>query len=860
MDATQIHEPSSGRRMMTAIAIVLALLTGFGGYHLLRNTILSNARGFGDQLARSFAAEEEVRLEAMSLMVVNGANDLDTLMSFGATEADFQRRLDVLGSSTSRVLDGVSTSPFLIVDGSIITSSSETAADHADVDREAWYRELREQNDPVMISDAYQGRESGAELLTIATLVDGKADVLGIDVPAGQFEALNSRFELPANSSYFLFDGAGEIVAAETSVDVGDGLSDEYMDRLGESVLAGRLDDESTTYVGTVGEERSIFYAELENGWLSVITIPTSEVLSSGWDESLTVLAGICLVLTIVMVGVLVAYRVRSARLRKVTHTLQILGNTFYAIYLIDYKRGTYTSIKSRPEIAAQLGKRGSYRRFQETMRTVMEPKTFEGFKESFSLENMARIAAENVQQFGGEYRRYIDGVPRWTSIRLIADPILSKHEFILCFRFVDDELRERAQSVELLESSLAAARESAKRKEIFFSNISHDMRTPLNAIIGLTRLLREHMDEPQEAERYLSLVEDAGEQLSGLVGDVLDISHSEHVASGVLHVETTDLAEVIERAVAPFRDRAQAENKQIDVSIETAHTVVKADARRLRQVLNNLISNALKYSYAGARVTIRLDAEERDESDTRRTRGYRIIVADTGIGMSEEFLPHLFEPYAREEVFAPRGITGTGLGMPIVKNLVEQMGGTIDVESTPDVGTTYYLNIPFETVENTSAPTDAGATTAASVNAACDDNRADTPITALVAEDNVANTIIVQSLLESLGATVVCVEDGQAALETFAESEEGAFDVILMDMQMPRMDGAEATRAIRALDRADAKTVGVVAVTASAFADDVAQAMRAGMDSFTTKPLSLDGLKHAIEEALRRRRKNNHV
>ena len=267
------------------------------------------------------------------------------------------------------------------------------------------------------------------------------------------------------------------------------------------------------------------------------------------------------------------------------------------------------------------------------------------------------------------------------------------------------------------------------------------------------------------------------------------------------------------------------------------------ADARRVRQVLNNLVSNALKYSLAGASVDVTLeDVTEPDASPRRaRVHVFRLIVADTGVGMPEDFLPKLFEPFEREEAFAPRGTTGTGLGMPIVKNLVQQMGGEVAVESTLGEGTTFTLTIPFELAEEHAEeeqPADG------------QESQKEAPSLAghrvLVVEDNETNTLITCALLDALGIEAATAGNGREALDLYEAAEPGRFDAILMDMQMPVMDGCEAARAIRALDA----RIPIIAVTANAFAEDIARAREAGMSDHVTKPISLDALSGALARA----------
>ena len=606
----------------------------------------------------------------------------------------------------------------------------------------------------------------------------------------------------------------------------------------------------NVTYTDAEGRQRSIFYAQLENGWLSVVTVPSSRVLSTSWSETTTAISAISAGLIAVIAVLVLVDRIRAARMRRIARTLQILGNTFYAIFLVNHARGTYVTIKSAPDTARLLGNRGSYDHLHDVMRPFVEGETFERFHESFSTENLHRLALEGVREFGGEYRRRMNGELHWVSVRAISDSDLRKDEMIVCFRLVDEEVAQQKQAVELLESSLEAARQSARSKGVFFGSISHDMRTPINAIVGLTPLLRKSLGSPEQAGHYLDLLEDAGGQLAQLVDDILDITHIESTEHSVLDLRPVDLRDVVDRAVELFREQARAGEKSLRLHVSVRHGWVVADARRLRQVLNNLISNALKYSLSGASVDVTLEDVAEPDAAARRTRVriFRIVVADTGVGMSEDFLPKLFEPFEREEAFAPRGTTGTGLGMPIVKNLVQQMGGDIAVESELGAGTTFTLTIPFELADAPEQAEEASKAPASAAPEAASPKPAEkAPVTAgrrvLVAEDNEANTLIICTLLESLGIEAATARNGREAVELCEKGGPGGFDAILMDMQMPVMDGCEAARAIRAFESG----VPIIAVTANAFAEDVARAREAGMNDHLTKPISLDALMGAL-------------
>ena len=326
------------------------------------------------------------------------------------------------------------------------------------------------------------------------------------------------------------------------------------------------------------------------------------------------------------------------------------------------------------------------------------------------------------------------------------------------------------------------------------------------------------------------------------LVNDVLDMSRMEHGDNGMVNYEPMSLRECVDSTLGLFTAQAQREGKHLDVQVDIEHDRVYGDAKRMSQILNNLVSNALKYSLEGANIGVSL----RETAHTERTAKYQLDVLDTGIGMSEEFLEQVFEPFARETMFAPTGVTGTGLGMPIVKSLVQQMSGEISVRSKLGEGTTFTVVVPLQVIDDepeADEPEDANESAGTALDL--------TGRTLLIAEDNEINMLIATEFLKMLGATMIEARNGQEALEAFANSKLDEIDAILMDMQMPVMDGCEATRAIRALDREDAARIPIVAVTANAFAEDIAKTTEAGMNGHVAKPFTVEELTSVLGKLL---------
>ena len=386
---------------------------------------------------------------------------------------------------------------------------------------------------------------------------------------------------------------------------------------------------------------------------------------------------------------------------------------------------------------------------------------------------------------------------------------------------------------------ALAVAESASKAKTDFLSNMSHDIRTPMNAIVGISTLMENELDDPAALREHIHKLQASSQHLLGLINDVLDMSKIES-GKTTLNLQSMRLSEEIQRVATMVRPQAGEKSQTLAVdAAQIEHDHVLADAMRLRQVLINLLSNAVKYTPAGGKIEFAVQELPRDGHSYAR---YAFTVADNGIGMSSDFLEHLYDSFSRAENSVTNKVQGTGLGMAITKSLVELMGGSIRVESALGKGTRFEVLLEFKLDE------DAAQQTAAAASPAPAD---DTPVLRgmrfLCAEDNEINAEILQALLENKGATCTIYPDGKAIVDAFASVQPGDYDMILMDVQMPVMNGYEATRAIRSGANPLGKTIPILAMTANAFSDDVQHSLDAGMDAHLSKPVDMKLLEQTV-------------
>ena len=457
----------------------------------------------------------------------------------------------------------------------------------------------------------------------------------------------------------------------------------------------------------------------------------------------------------------------------------------------------------------------------QEMVRSLLTP------------ENIRRELSSH-NRFDRIYRANVNDALQYRQLSVTGVRAGEENFIVVGLRNIDQQIREELEQKTLLEEALGYANRANEAKSTFLSNMSHDIRTPMNAIVGFTELATRHIGDPERVEEYLSKIKTSGNHLLNLINDVLDMGRIEQ---GKLSLDEgpCDLNEVfaaLEEILAP-----EVESKQLefDVSTELTHSEVLCDKVKLNQILMNLLSNSVKFTPAGGKVELSLTELPANDIESGC---YRVIVSDTGIGMAPEFLEQIYDPFERERTQTISGIQGSGLGMAIVKNLVNMMGGTIQVESEVGVGTTFTVIFTFKLV----SARDAEAAERDERSALFQTERAQNYHILLV-DDNMLNREIAVELLSDAGFAITTAIDGKDALEQVASSEPGTFDLVLMDIQMPIMNGYEAARAIRALPNKEVASVPILAVTADAFDEDRQRALEAGMNGHLPKPIEVDKL-----------------
>ncbi len=415
--------------------------------------------------------------------------------------------------------------------------------------------------------------------------------------------------------------------------------------------------------------------------------------------------------------------------------------------------------------------------------------------------------------------------------------------------RKLEQALKENRKINEKLEEARAAAEYASHSKTRFLANMSHDIRTPMNAIVGLTELMRHNMDDPEILERYISKLRSSSQYLLDLINDILELSKIEN-GSMELKPEPMDIGSQLEQILTIIRPQIAEKKQQISADGDVEHRYVIADSVHLRQVLMNVLSNAVKYTPEGGsiRLQVRESKADKENKEDDTTGMYQFVIEDSGIGMSPEFAKRIFEPFSRAED-AVHEIQGTGLGMAITKSIVDAMDGTIRVESEPGKGSRFEITLPFTFCQEEKAE-DKGSEQSGGSQ---EENASIRGKRFLCAEDNELNAEILTAMLELEGAECTIYGNGKLVTEAFEQAAPDEYDAILMDVQMPVMNGYEAAERIRNGNNPAGRTIPIIAMSANAFQDDINRSLQAGMNAHISKPLDMKKMIEVLHVQLKK-------
>lgn len=456
---------------------------------------------------------------------------------------------------------------------------------------------------------------------------------------------------------------------------------------------------------------------------------------------------------------------------------------------------------------------------------------------EETSIEYMKKTLSTQ-RTYYINYRCIKNGEIQYIQLRMVnvGSPDEEVAQIVMGYRNVDKEVLHEIEQNKLLEEALKRAKHAADAKNTFLSNMSHDMRTPLNALFGYVSLARKDLKNPDKTADCLDKIEAAGNNILDLVEKVLTLSEAESPEFSIVE-EKCDIVEAMKELFVKYRKKAETKNISFSLDVSAvANKNVYADKPKLQQVISHIINNAIMYTDNGGIVDITVTEQPRNGEYA----SFDIAVRDTGIGISEENIKNIFEPFERIKNTTLSGMYGVGLGLTIAKQIIDSMGGTISIQSTYGKGSTFTTTVCLRIAE---------APSCYETQMTADDLRGKR---ILIVEDNEINMEIETEILEGLGFLIEGAENGQVALDKIRSSAPGYYSFILMDIQMPVMDGRAAARAIRKLDDPSLANIPIVALSANAFDTDKRESLAAGMNAHLTKPLDVSALLNTFSNVIK--------
>lgn len=749
-------------------------------------------------------------------------------------------QLEKVINNYGKILEVDNAKIYAVIDNKYYTADNQE--NEQDYTKTEWYQKVKETNNgEIIYTNAKYSSQTKEPIVTAAMKIAGTNDMLAIDIFPERIATWSDIDIFPKGTSYYITDAEGNIIhqgdsEQNTKTDQEEKHIDEIYSKL-------KIKEEEIVNLSSQGERISskagLYTIETYNGWKILVKTSYGDMLNS------TRIILIAYYSTTVLFSILILYLAFSERRAEKGKSLysritNVLSDSYYALYLVDFEKEEYTILKGS-EYIQSIPQTGDYNSFVEFTQNIMEKEAYEEFKETFSIENIRRLVRNNVKSFGGDFRRAFNSEFKWVNVRMLySEEYVRKNRTEVIFAFQDADARKEKEleEKEVLRESLVAMRSATQTKNRFFSNMSHDMRTPLNAIINFSNMAISQPDDKERVMDYLRKINISSSQLLELINNILEVSRIEENMPLITKTQF-NIAKSLEDTLMVFKEQAFIQHKNFEIECNIKHDYVLSDWGKIRQIINNIVSNALKYTRKGGNIRVEIN-----EIEGKFVSKYTFRIVDDGIGMSKEFLKKIYVPFERETRFHSEEMNGTGLGMVIVQNNVQTLNGQIEINSEPGKGSEISIVLPLETIKEIE-----------------EENKDESKEylqelkgkRILLVEDNELNMEIATEILEMQGVKITQAFDGKQAVDIFRNSVEGYFDAILMDVQMPVMDGYEATSCIRRLPRRDARSVVILAVTANAFADDIIQAEKAGMNEHISKPIDFKELQKALTKFMKK-------
>ena len=814
--------------LFSVAVFIFFLVVAMGSLHVMREKILENSHIMGQEIAARFATRETARIKSQEMLLRSVAQSMGSMLRLKSNWTD-QEIEQALSRFTEYMENNSEVGRFdmcAVIDGRLICSRPDRGI-HG-LNKVKWYQAALARKGDVAYTNLYQVEPKQGYVLTMAVRLGHGDDVLAMNLYPEQLNALLADNRLPRQSYYYLCDPNGNIMFAISDRNLSIEKQQPYVDQIFSELRQG-YDD---YIIDLEGNKRGVYYTVSDKGWISVVTIPY-EFLLGDYQNLLQwfVLTLAFFALLLVLLGT--REHMLNKQVQNINDVVQVMSKSFLAVFRVNLRTGRYSMVKAE-NMGFEPAAEGSYSELVSQFVPLVERDAAAEFSETFSLDNIRDLVKRQIYDFGGEFRQRFGKDYKWVNVRLVWDELLGSDEAIFFFREVDAEKLKELEHMQLTERALKVARENAKSRNMFFSAMSHDMRAPLNGIIGMAELAELHKEDKNLVFDYIQKIKASGKQLLTLINDILEMARLDN--GKVEHLqETFDMTQVVREIGEMFSAQAELKQKFFSLQLGLEPVNVSGDLQGLHQILNNVLSNALKYTPKGGKISFMV----RREQDKNNRAFFSFIVQDTGCGMTDKFLEKIYTPFERDSRFGVPKVTGTGLGMAIVKSLVERLEGTIHISSKVDEGTCVLISLPFMLVPEQPKPHTKDAPKLKDFAGS----------KVLVADDNDISMEIITELLTMNGLKVLPAANGREAVEQFANAPEGSVQMVLLDVQMPELDGCEAARQIRQLPRRDAASVPILALTGNSSSEDVEAAMQAGMNDYMVKPVKMKLLAKMMSE-----------
>ena len=827
--------------------VIIAAFVGIVifGTNILQSILTENTNAMGLELIKNFSAAEEQSLNTCEALLRICTDYIEKQEQSGVSAEELQEGLypfmDALnalyGREYIRMYGRVSDGTVLTLDNSEI----EVRTDY-DITAAQWYQNAAAAGGEIYISPVYTDALTGFPVVTMCRIIPETGSFLAIDIRDAYFELNSEKVSLPEKSSYYLLDQDGEVIYCLPRED-GEETGFHYLvDSYRENADCNTSNHVVENVKAADGIVRNVYFHHLDSGWTGILTIPRDEILS-GSNLFRNISIGLVLLgIALILYQSVYEYKrgKKESEYAMYQAAMESTLHAYRAIYFIDVRAGTLDTVY--PLGADGKPRHSTYQQEKEDRFTygVIAPEHCERVFQFLDLDYLARELVEK-DYMELQFRRRIFDVNKrvnigdeyeWCSIAVAIAERKNGEVLTLSMsiRNVNDIMEREAKQAEMLALATKRAEAASRAKSDFLSRMSHDIRTPMNAILGMTAVAAMHIDEKNRVMDALEKINVSGKHLLGLINEVLDMSRIE---SGRVNLseEAFNLSDTIGSMLTVFHSQIAAKELELNAGITTLeHENVIGDEQHLQQIFMNIMGNAVKFTPPGGSINIHI---QELPSNTPDIGYYEFVFEDTGIGMEEEYIQTIFEPFSRAANSTGNKIEGTGLGMSIAVNIARMMDGDIKVESKLGKGSkftvTVHLRLDNPAQENVAA-------------------LASLPV--LVVDDEKEACESTCEILNSIGMNSEYVLDGDSAVKRLVEANEAGtdFSVVILDWKMPGKDGVETAAEIR-------RTVGdhipLIILSAYDWSDIEAEAEKAGINAFISKPMFKSRLIRVLQTVL---------